>query len=209
MKKFLFMLILVIGILYLSDAVADDLFLTDVSIGERINLGLNCSAIIPTEDDSEVGIFAGGLLSYDILKYLAVGIEGGYAGYDIEYEDIKFGTLNSWPLLGDVILKAPMDVEDFTFTPYGVFGAGVLFSSFDESSILEAIGINIDTDTAFLMKFGSGIDFYVNDNLALNFEFSYYVVDIETDAQWGGQSFATDEVEADAWLIGGGGKIRF
>ncbi|MBL7071734.1 MAG: hypothetical protein ISS26_06165 [Candidatus Omnitrophica bacterium] len=209
-KKFLLVLMLIsVAVFYLAnDVFAQDIFLTDVSLGERINLGLNCSVVLPTEDESDAGIYVGGLLSYDILKYLAVGIESGYVRYDYAYQSIKIGTLNGCPLLGDVILKAPVEMGEFTLTPYGVVGTGVLFSSFDESSIFEALGYTVDTETAFLMKFGGGIDFYVTDNIALNFEGSYYLADIDIKEQLLGQTYPST-IDADAWFIGGGAKIRF
>lgn len=178
-------------------------------VDDKIDFGVNCSVVIPEEDGADTGVYIGGLLSYDVVENLAVGIEAGYAKVNFEEADIKLGTLHTFPLLGNITAKVPIEMDNFTLTPYGIIGMGVLFSSFEESDIVEAVGISIDTDIAFLMKYGGGIDFYVTDALALNLEVSYLVADIDTDATWGGVVYAKDSLNANSWLIGGGVKIRF
>ena len=204
-KKFLAVLIVMSVIMFSSGSI----FAEDVSLGDKINLGVNCSVVIPTEDSAGTGIYVGGLLSYDILKYLAVGIESGYAQIDFEESSVKLGTLRGVPLLGDIIAKLPIEMDKFTLTPYGIVGIGVLFSDFAESDVVKNAGISLETKTAFAMKFGGGIDLYVTKNIALNFEASYLMADIDASANWRGQTYATDTLTADSWLIGGGVKVRF
>ncbi len=204
-KKCLVVLTVMSVVMFSSGSI----FAEDVSLGEKINLGVNCSVLIPTEDEAGTGIYIGGLFSYDILKYLAVGIESGYAQVDMESNDTKLGTLRAVPLLGDIIVKVPIEMDKFTLTPYGLVGIGVLFPDFAESDIVKNAGLSLETDTAFAMKFGGGIDFYVTKNIALNFEASYLMAEIDAKANWNGQTYATDTLKADSWLIGGGLKVRF
>ena len=208
-KKLLAVLIVISVVMFSSGSI----FAENVSLGDKINLGVNCSVVIPTEDEAGTGVYVGGLLSYDILKYLAVGIESGYLQSDIRQEiygiSIKTGTLRGAPLLGDIIVKAPIEMDKFTLTPYGIVGIGVLFSDFAESGIVKDIGASIKTDTAFAMKFGGGIDFYVIKNIALNFEASYLMADVDYSENWRGQTMATDTFKAGSCFLGGGVKVRF
>lgn len=173
------------------------------------NFSVNTSAVMPTEDGAETGIYVNGLLSYDVVEYFAIGIESGYMQYDFEEQGTDLGSLRGLPLLADFIVKNNFEADNFTIVPYGIVGVGALFSDFDESSIVEDADVSVDTETAFLMKFGGGLDFYLTDMLALNFEASYTMTDIDASAAWKGQTYATDTLNGNSWLVGGGVKLRF
>ena len=182
---------------------------SDTDEAKGFNFGVDCSAVIPVEDGAKTGIYASGMFSYDITKYLAIGIESGYMQVDFEESGIKLGSLRAAPLLGDLILKYDIETDNFTIVPYGIVGAGCLFSDFHESDIVKLAGLSLDTKTAFLAKFGGGIDFFLTDNIALNFEASYLLCRIKASASWSGQAYATDTLKADSVLVGGGVKVRF
>ncbi len=180
-------------------------------VDERWNFGINCSAVVPQSTKNlDTGVGVQGIATYDVLKFLAVGAEAGYTMSDFNYESIYLGKAHTFPVLGDVIVKVPLGMGEYTVVPYGVAGFGVLFFDVQESgSVVDAI----NTDTPFLMKFGGGIDFYLVANkdftVALNGEASYHVADVKITGRANGATFNSEQIDVNRSYFGGGLKIRF
>ena len=184
-------------------------FSTDVEIEENINLGVSSSIVFPNEDDFLIGLNVEGVLSYDVLDYAAIGIETGYTTWKVKGSGNNIGRLNLIPILGDVILKYPMDLDGHIFVPYLTNGFGVLIADMDESRDVNRLGIAYDIDTSFLYKLAAGMDLYVNDSFALTFETSYQWSTATWTASDSNVSYSDTDFKADAFYLGGGFKIKF
>ena len=173
--------------------------------------GINISGAIQTDSDLDSTVYAGGTLAYGVNEWLAVGIESGWMKSGSELNlgggvKLDAGDLTGVPLLGDVILRAP--IKDSSVNPYGIVGLGAIFWNFDESALFKAAGVQVDIDTSLAVKLGGGLDWFVNDHWILNFEAAYVFVDADVTAKAGGIT-ATDTTSADYWTIGGGLKYLF
>ncbi|GEM_PF-3417188 len=191
---------------------AQDWLSTALEVDERWNLGVACSGVIPVKKDNfNTGINVQAAASYDVFKFLAVGAEAGCTMRDIKYGGVNLGSSFELPLLGDVILKAPLEMGDITVVPYGLAGFGALFSWIDKSSSVTSSEMR--TDTPLLMKFGGGIDCYLFEDkditAALSCEVSYQKAEMELTGTINGTTLSSQKVTADACYIGGGLKIRF
>jgi len=211
MKKVLFVLmVFALGVACCGNGYAEDIFATDVDLTDRWNIGVNTSVFMPKEGVFSNGVQVQGLVSYDIFKFLALGVEGGWTGaIGVETDGVDFGTLNAWSVLGDVILKAPVEVGDFLLVPYMVNGFGGVFPSFDESDTLSSFNMSVDYEPAFIYKLGGGFDFYITELSALGFEVSYQWADIKGKAELNGSEIASGTDKYDALYLGGRVKVKF
>jgi len=174
----------------------------------RFNTGVNLSVFIPGKSQFNTGLYIGANASYDIYRWLAIGIEGGWFQSNVKTGGVDLGNLHGAPLLGDLYIKFPFDMYDFILTPYGVAGAGVLFSDFDESGNVRDNG-KIETNVPFLGKLGIGIDLTFDDTIVLYLEASYHYTKIDFDEKLTNQDFGLDKIDLNAGYLGGGVKYRF
>jgi hypothetical protein len=191
---------------------AEDWFSTALEVSERWNLGVTCSGVIPVKKDNfNTGINIEGLASYDVIKFLAIGVEGGCTIREIKHGGVNLGTNYEMPILGDIIVKAPLEIGEVAVTPYGIAGFGALFSWISKSGSVTSN--EMKTDTPFLMKFGGGVDCYLfegeNITVAVNCEASYQIAEIKLTGDINGTTLSSQKVTADACYIGGGLKIKF
>lgn len=166
----------------------------------KLDVGVNVSGAIP--DDSEVDgtVYVGGSASYGLCEWFAIGVSSGWAEFEESEGPFSFDE-TAIPLFGDLIFRIPMDNQ---IQPYGVIGLGVIFWNVDTN----IPGLNVDVDDAFAAKFGGGVDWFVNDNWIVNFEFAYVTSDADATATFNGAS-ATANGETDFWMVGGGLKYLF
>ncbi len=164
--------------------------------------GVNVSGAIPDEDGTDSAVYVGGTASYGFNNWFALGVSSGWAEFDEEEAGITADD-TAIPLFADLIFRIPMQAEQ-QFQPYGVIGLGVIFWDIDTN----IPGLEIDADDAFAAKFGGGVDWFVNDNWIVNFEFSYVTSDTDSTATLNGASISAD-VETDFWMVGGGLKYLF
>jgi outer membrane protein W len=172
--------------------------------------GVNVSGFIPGDNDTDNGVYVGGTFAYGVHQWIAIGVEAGWLETDIE-EDTQLGLgdlgeLHGNPLMADIIIRVPN--PDQSFIPYGIVGIGVVFWDFDEGDTLESLGVDVDIDTAFAVKIGGGIDWWLNANWILNFEASYVFNDADVSVTVGGAP-TTDDADLDYFQIGGGLKYMF
>ena len=164
----------------------------------KSELGFNVSGAIPKDSGVDTAAYIGGTYAYGLQEWLAVGVETGWAGFSEPGLDE-----NAYPILGDIILRVPMDSQ---VKPYGIIGLGAIV--WDASTSIS--NASVDIDTAFAAKFGGGVDWFVNDNWAVNFEAAY--IASSTDATVRNTSTGASvsvSGDTDYWTVGGGLKYLF
>jgi len=174
----------------------------------RINTGVNFSAFVPGTSTFKTGYYVGGQVSYDMMRWFALGVEAGYLQTELQSSGENIGTLRGCPLLADLILKVPMDMDSFVFTPYGVAGFGCLLMDITSGDAITDNG-RIDVNTPFLMKFGGGFDATFLIVLVIFFEASYIYTKIEFNEKLTNQTFGLGKENLNAGFVGGGIKYRF
>jgi hypothetical protein len=195
MRKILSMLcVIVLVCSQVTMVSANDFITTDVEIDEKWNLSFMASAVVPSKKDFfDTGISGQVALTYDVFKWVAVGL----------------GEMHAMPLLADIVVKAPIGVGDAIVIPYIVNGIGVLFSDIKESKNVYP-GTQLKTNIPFLYKLGAGVDLYINDAFSITFETSYQWADLKYKAIYTDDSSSTSpKVDMDALYIGGAVKFKF
>ena len=207
---------LVVGMATLASA---ENFSTMVELEEKWNLGISSSAVIMEDNNNlifDTGFNLQGLLSYDVTNWLALGCEVGWTRVDVSIDTnslvsgskFDLGTLNNVNVLGDIILKYPIEMGETVVVPYITNGFGVVVPSLDESDLAGLAGVTVDVETAFLYKLGGGIDFYITEVLGLNVEASYQWASTSYDVKVRQTTFTADG-DLNALYIGGGLKLKF
>ena len=171
--------------------------------GDRVgkwDIGVNVSGAIPTDGDVDSAAYIGGSLSYGVQEWFALGFEAGWAGFGESDAGINVDE-DAVPIFGDLIFRFPTSSE---WKPYAIVGLGVIVWNVDSN----IPGLDLEIDTAFAAKFGGGVDYFVNDNWALNFEFSYVTSDADATATLNGTSVSASG-STDYWMVGGGLKYLF
>ena len=172
----------------------------------KVSIGIVAGGAFPTDEDIDNALYLGGNIAYSFNNYFAIGAEIGYSSWEDEAYGIDFGDVRVVPLLMDFYIRHPIDMGEHMLLPYGVFGIGPVFYNYDESSFLEAYGIEVDMSTELGIKLGGGFDLFVSDNVALNFETSYLMSDVDMTVPALG---ASGELDTDSWIINGGVKFYF
>jgi Outer membrane protein beta-barrel domain len=180
-----------------------------VELDEKWNLGVNAQAVIPKDDAFDNGFNVQGLLSYDVMDFIAIGLDVGWTTYDINDGGIDFGSVNSILILGDIILKYPMEVgDDFVLVPFLINGFGGVITNVDESSTVTSVGGSFEVENSFAYKLGGGFDFYFNEMIAVTFETSYLFNNADWTAKVNSAS-ADADINCNAYYVGGGLKVKF
>lgn len=157
----------------------------------RSDLGLQLAGGF-SSDQIDDALYVGGVYSYGVNPWLALGVEAGWqeADFDITNDD----DLNMLTAFGEVIGRA--SIPDWAGVPYGVIGIGVLHAYTDVVS-------DNDDETAFAMKFGAGLDWFLTPKWILNVEAAYIATGGEINS-----GIANTE-DLDHWRVGGGLKFVF
>lgn len=169
----------------------------------KTDIGFNVSGAIPRDSGVDGAVYLGGSLAYGVTDWLALGIESGWTRFSASDSGVTVDQ-DTIPLFGDIILRVP--TGESQLKPYGIIGLGVLF--IDASTNVS--NVSIQADTSFAAKFGAGLDWFVNDHWAINFETSYVVSDVNgtvTNNSTGASLSANGD--SDYWMIGGGVKYLF
>lgn len=176
---------------------------------ERLNFGITGAAAIPADEDLETTAYIGGRLTYEFTDNVELGVESGYHEYKDEADGIHFGDITGIPLLAIGSLKFPIEATDNALVPYVTGGVGVVFWDYKESSIVKDSGLGLGSDTSFTVRAGAGVEFNVNDNLALYGEGSYMWSDYDVSLALTGSTVGSTSVEMDTIFVGGGVKLSF
>ena len=165
----------------------------------KTDVGVNLSAGFM--EDSNTALYWGGNMSYGINSWSAIGVSTGYQSFG---SDLNVGDLRGVPVMFDMYLRGQMG--DQPYVPYGVLGLGAIFWDFKEEGL--TAGSTVDVDTSFGVKLGGGVDWFINDHWAINFEATYTFADADTTVKNSSGS-VTSTANADFWNIGGGLKYLF
>ena len=177
---------------------------------QKTDMGFQIGGLSPSAAHIDTGVYYGLNAAYGINDWFAVGVEGGY-------EDTKtrftIGTnehnpgLSYIPLFADLIVRHSM--VEYGAVPYGVLGLGMLFMNDHGTGTLNDSHLKLETDNSFAIKLGAGVDWFINEKWALNFEASYVwaaadakIVDLTT-------SDTVDSASLNYWTILGGLKYLF
>ncbi len=168
----------------------------------KTDIGFNASGAIPTDGNIDNAVYLGGSISEGVTDWIALGFEGGWAGFSESDSGIDVDE-NAFPMFGDIIVRIPNQND---WKPYGVVGLGAIF--WDVKSNVSNVDVKIDT--GFAAKFGGGVDWFVNENWMVNFEASYVISNSNVSATntTTGASITVDS-DTDYWMVGGGIKYLF
>lgn len=213
----------------------DYAFTEDLTIGIRagslINsfdkhypFGMPARGLTDIEIKGKDGWFFDITLDKQVNNYVAIGIETGHYTYDMDFAVTPvansgvqgdLGSMDILPVVGRVRLQYPIeDYAEFSelkyrLAPYLSAGIGGMFTNFDPSGYATSSGYSFITDSSALAgKYGMGLDFYINENFAFNFEGSYMDMDVKTVLTNEGIA-NTEDMHQNSWLIGGGLKYSF
>ncbi len=209
-KKITFTIVILILVLTCQPAVFAQQVMSEGFIkgDPRTNVGVNISAFVPSGNELQTGYYVGGQVSYDLAWFFALGVEGGYLQSALKGNDVDVGTFRGAPLLADAILKIPMEMDSFVFTPYAIVGLGFLISNVQVGDVVTDNG-TIETNVPFLVKFGGGFDFVIHESVIINFEASYHYAQLNFKEKLVNQTFGLGKTDLNAGYIGGGVKYRF
>ncbi|MBU0571529.1 MAG: outer membrane beta-barrel protein [Candidatus Omnitrophica bacterium] len=209
-RKILFMIVIFVLILAYQPAVFAQPVMSEGFIegDPRTNVGVAVSAFVPSGNEFQTGFYVGGQVSYDLAWFFGLGAECGYLQSEIKGNGVNAGTFRGAPLLGDIILKVPMDMHSFVFTPYAIVGLGCLISNVQVGDEVTDNG-TIETNVPFLVKFGGGFDFVIHESVIINFEASYHYAQVDFNEKLINQTFGLGKTDLNAGYIGGGVKYRF
>jgi outer membrane protein W len=174
----------------------------------RFNVGIIGGGIFPSDADIDETYYVGGNFAYGINNYLAVGAEAGYTNWENKEGGTDYGDVNAVPLFADLYLRYPLEIDINTFVPYVIGATGVVFWDYDESSLLTNNGISVNMDAKLGLKVGAGIDFFVDNNFAINIEGDYVWSDADVSIAAVG-TVAAATVDTDYWIVNGGLKYYF
>lgn len=164
-----------------------------------VDVGFNASAGFM--EDADTAAYFGGNMSYGINNWSAIGFSAGYQSFG---SDFNIGDLNAYPLMVDFYFRS--HENERAYVPYAVLGLGAVVWDFDEEGL--TAGSSVDIDTSFGVKLGGGVDWFINEKWAINFEASYTFADAETKVTNSAGS-VTGTSDADFWNVGGGIKYIF
>lgn len=133
----------------------------------RVDLGFNVSAALNDGDVDDTAYF-GLNASYGIMPWLALGVSGGWQEGDLDNTQFP-GDVGIANVMADIILRH--QTPDSPYVPYAVLGLGGVGAYLDQENQ------NDDDDTTFGIKLGLGVDYFINDNWALNLEGAYVIAD--------------------------------
>lgn len=156
--------------------------------------------------DSGQELFAVGV-GFNWGRYF--GLEASGEFYESDLNDLstgnKTGEYTVVTFLPQIRLRYPL--MDDRLTPYVVGGAGVALTEFnDRTPAGSEPGVNVfkGVEISFIYSVGGGLEYFIADNLALNFEAKYVFHD--ADATVNGVSTTAD---LDSLLLSGGLRLFF
>ncbi len=212
MKKIL-MCVIILGVLVSIPSTVfafsvKENFSMDTDLAERVEFGIKTSAVFFRDSNlDETGFNAMANVSYDIYKWLAVGLESGWTFCKVGNDNLGSPNINIIPLLGDIIIK-PFHYElgyDAKLVPYAIVGLGGYFNFVTNDEELW----KSDIDSSFAHKYGAGIDVFANRNLALNLEIAYVFSSTTLRATPDGGSQNSEKIDLDGLYLGGGVKGKW
>lgn len=117
----------------------------------------------------------------------------------------QFGEYSSWTIMPTLRLRYPLFKD--RFVPYLTAGAGIGIGEFNDRKVefVDQLAFGGSQDTSFVGGFGAGFDWFVRDNIAINFE-AKQTYGFETDVTIQGDK---RKLDLDATLISAGLRIFY
>ena len=139
--------------------------------GNKADIQFNVSSVIYQDGEVDDAESFFGRWVYNFNDYLAIGVEGGFytdSGIDEVGVDDAGELTDIATVFGDLIARYPTG-ENCPVLPYVVAGVGGVFWG----ASAEVAGVDLNVDDAFAVKVGGGVDWFIDDHWAVNFEGAY------------------------------------
>lgn len=91
----------------------------------------------------------------------------------------SFGSLFGYGALAEVIFRPEVHPK---ISPYAYLGAGGFWWDFKENPFLQDNFVTVDVDPSIAFKVGAGVDWWVSERWAINFDVSYFDTKIDKRA---------------------------
>jgi opacity protein-like surface antigen len=182
--------------------------ITFLSLISLLTVSASAFAMAPDRvQHVEIGVLGGGAfndkaddtgyvqanIDYGVTPWIALGVEGGWQEANLSATEDQ----GAADLLFDFILRVPNHPFHEQLVPYGVLGLGAVWGYVDNS------GADDSEDSSFGWKLGGGVDWFINDNWAVNFEVAYIGSSIDLPRTTAGND------ASDFWTVGAGLKYIF
>jgi outer membrane protein W len=194
-----------------------------------VGVGVRPFGIFPKSDkfrgedlDFENGVGAEINVTYRFLKYLALEGAVGYTEFDIKNDtlSVDWARMEMLPISLTLqfrwISKKPEELK--WIVPYASLGGGYYFLDLEEKSELTSrwlssgVLIDLEIDDTFFLHAGGGLEIFLTDHIALNFDARYTWAEADIDEKrndgvtiWEGG----DTINLNSAYVGGGFKFYF
>ncbi len=194
-----------------------------------VGVGVRPFAIFPKSDefrgeelDFENGVGAEINVTYRFLKYLALEGAVGYTEFDIKNETlgVRWARMEALPISLTLqfrwVSKKPKELK--WIIPYASLGGGYYLLDLEEKSELinfwlsRGVAIDLEIDDALFLNAGGGVEIFLTENIALNFDARYIWADVdmdETRTTGLASQKVGDAISFNSGYIGGGFKLFF
>ena len=153
-----------------------------------------------------------GNLTYFFQDYFSVELSVGYVETDVDLSALGLsadaGEVEQIP----VILSGRFHFStNPTINPYISFGVGYFFNDIDQNDpVVEFIygaGAEVDVDDSVGFHLGAGVEFFISENAAFNFDFKYIWTEVEAEVNKPG--FTDEDLDINPYVLGLGIKYYF
>ncbi len=177
----------------------------------KTDAGFMIGGLLTNTDKLGSAAYYGGTAAYGVNDWFAVGVEGGYADSTTNFtigRTTHEGKISRIPLFLDLIFRYTK-MQDYNYVPYGVLGLGAVFTDIHGTGTFQTANLKLNADNSFAIKMGGGVDWFMNDKWALNFEASYVWVDSDATVLSLANGSTVDSTNLDYWTLTGGIKYLF
>ena len=163
-------------------------------------------------DPDSTALFEGNL-TYFFNKMFSLDLGVGYTKPDVNAEalglSVEFGELKQIPitLTGRIYYWYP----DSTTNLYFGVGVGYYLNDFDLSSAYTSVmpGYTLDADDSFGFHLNTGLEYFINDKVALGIDLKYIWNDADFTAFEPGFAAETTNIDLEGFSVGLGIKYFF
>ncbi|MGH8499291.1 MAG: outer membrane beta-barrel protein [Methylococcales bacterium] len=177
----------------------------------KLDMGVNISAALSTDSGIDDTYYVGGSWAYGVYEWLAIGFEAGWMSADTEITIgsslINTGDISGIPVFADFIFRLP--VKDSQVNPYAVVAPGAIFWDREDSDVVTNAGFEADADSSFAIKFGGGVDWFVDNNWIVYFEGAFVLASSDISVTSSAGTTFEDDQDLNYWTVGGGIKYLF
>ena len=177
-------------------------------IPDKCSFGIAAGGVIPDDEEIDGTFFIGGNFTYGFSDYFAIGAEVGYTSWDHDPTGVEYGEVNATPIFADLYLRYPTEFEGNLSVLYLKTGVGVVLWDYEEADLLVNNGVSVSSQDEVSFKLGGGIDYFVAEDIALNFESAYVWSDANIELPVFA-TYAATTVETCYWRINTGVKYYF